>query len=187
MASYGSHNRRVSRRKRRTRQFTPDAEQQPSRRKRLRQVTAAEPNITSVPEQKEDIASSSCPLTAGLHTFFGHTTFRHNQRPAITSILNGDDTLVIAPTGITGSGKSVIFQLPSLLNTSFALVLSPLIALQADQCQQLRARGIDARYFNSTTLSTEKERILLSLESVLRDKNTIRLLFTTPESLCTRD
>ena len=77
-------------------------------------------------------------LTADLERLFGFPGFRPGQLDAVEGTMAGRDVLAIMPTG---SGKSLCYQLPALLDRGVTLVVSPLIALMQDQCAALRARG----------------------------------------------
>ncbi len=104
---------------------------------------------------------------------FGHAEFRRGQWAPIQAILEGGDALVVMPTG---SGKSVIYQLPSLLLPGLTIVVSPLIALMKDQKDKLTAQGVDAVAMHShlSTLETrEAHRQIQDGEG--------QLLYLTPE------
>src|SRR5687767_11205980 len=77
---------------------------------------------------------------------FGHREFKKGQWPAIEAILEGRDALVVMPTG---SGKSLIYQLPALMVDGLTVVVSPLIALMKDQQDKLHAHGVDALAMHS--------------------------------------
>jgi ATP-dependent DNA helicase RecQ len=85
-------------------------------------------------------------LDTALHRL-GYASFRTGQREAIETLLDTGKLLLVAPTG---GGKSLTYQLPSLLLPGTTIVVSPLIALMADQVQALRARGVAATYLAST-------------------------------------
>src|SRR5437588_10557846 len=72
---------------------------------------------------------------------FGLEGFRPGQREAVSAALEGRDALVVMPTG---AGKSLCYQLPALAGRGLVVVVSPLIALMADQLQRLRGAGVKA-------------------------------------------
>jgi ATP-dependent DNA helicase RecQ len=76
-----------------------------------------------------------------LQKYWKHETFRTPQEEIIQSVLDGNDTFALLPTG---GGKSVCFQIPALLLNGICLVVSPLIALMKDQVQNLQSRNIKA-------------------------------------------
>lgn len=110
-----------------------------------------------------------------LKKYFGYDEFRSNQWNVIEKLLDGNDVLVIMPTG---GGKSLCFQLPPLIKNHLAIVISPLIALMKDQVDSLKANGINANFLNSTTTLEEKNQIFLDLKN-----NQLRLLYISPEFL----
>jgi len=92
-----------------------------------------------------------------LHSRFGHAAFRAGQESAVRSVLAGRSLLVVMPTG---SGKSLLYQLPALMTSGLTLVVSPLIALMKDQVDELVRRGIRATFINSSlSLAEQQERI----------------------------
>ena len=91
-------------------------------------------------------------LKSVLKERFGYDQFRGNQEIIIQNLLNGEDTFVIMPTG---AGKSMCYQLPSLLKEGTAVVISPLIALMKNQVDQMVSRGIKAAFLNSTLTKAE--------------------------------
>ena len=86
-----------------------------------------------------------------LFEYFGYKQFRGRQKEAIEAILQKQHVMTIMPTG---SGKSIIYQLPALLLPDLTLVISPLIALMKDQVDVLRRKKIDATFVNSCLLYT---------------------------------
>ena len=106
---------------------------------------------------------------------FGHAALRPLQRKVIAGTLAGRDVLAILPTG---AGKSVCFQLPSLLTSGVTVVVTPLIALMEDQVAGARRRGIAAERIDSTVGRARRDRILTAL---YRDE--VRLLYAAPERL----
>ncbi|PXY41239.1 DNA helicase RecQ [Flavobacterium cheongpyeongense] len=114
-------------------------------------------------------------LHAKLKENFGFEKFRPNQENIINTILKGQDTLAIMPTG---GGKSICFQLPALVLPGITVVISPLIALMKDQVDSLKANGISACYINSSQSSEEQQFYIDNLKS-----NTFKLVYIAPESL----
>src|SRR6195952_2765760 len=72
---------------------------------------------------------------------FGHEDFQEGQWESIEALLAGRDALVVMPTG---SGKSIVYQLPALMLPGLTVIVSPLIALMKDQQDKLQAQGVDA-------------------------------------------
>jgi ATP-dependent DNA helicase RecQ len=110
---------------------------------------------------------------------FGHEDFQNRQWEPIQAILNGRDTIVVMPTG---SGKSLVYQLPALMLPGLTVVVSPLIALMKDQHDKLLAQGVDSIAIHShlTTRQTrETERQL--------DEGEGEILYVTPERFKDRD
>ena len=110
-----------------------------------------------------------------LKKYYGYENFRSGQAKIITSILNGSDTLAIMPTG---AGKSVCFQIPSLLFKGVTLVISPLISLMKDQVDDLGNIGINAAFINSMLNQAEvDERIFHTRQGKYK------LVYVAPERL----
>ncbi len=110
-----------------------------------------------------------------LQQYFGFNELRPSQKPVVASILAGQDTLGIMPTG---GGKSLCYQLPALLSNKLAVVVSPLIALMHDQVSGLKKNGIAAAYLNSSLESHEQDQVIQQLQS-----GTLKILYTSPERL----
>lgn len=91
---------------------------------------------------------------AVLQKHWGYPDFRSWQAEILPDILEGRDTLCVAPTG---GGKSVLYQLPALMRDGTTLVVSPLIALMRDQVEDALSRGIPASYVNSHVEADEAE------------------------------
>ena len=95
-------------------------------------------------------SGSDISLTEFLKKYFGFNSFKGNQEIIIRNILKGKDTFVLMPTG---AGKSLCYQLPSLLLEGTAIVISPLIALMKNQVDAMRAfseeEGV-AHFLNSS-------------------------------------
>ncbi len=110
-----------------------------------------------------------------LERYFGHKAFRPLQEEIIDAILTSHDVLMILPTG---GGKSLCYQLPSLMMDGVTVVVSPLLALMHDQVVALKANGISAAMLSSMQSREESKEIEVSLES-----GEIKLLYVAPERL----
>ena len=86
-----------------------------------------------------------------LKNYWGYTAFRPMQREIISSVLEGNDTLGLLPTG---GGKSITFQVPALALDGVTLVVTPLISLMKDQVDNLRDIGVKAYAARRAALST---------------------------------
>ncbi len=114
---------------------------------------------------------------AVLQSQFGHKAFRPLQEEAVDTILGGRDLLMILPTG---GGKSLSFQLPTLLMEGTTVVISPLLALMHDQVQSLLAQGMRAAMLSSMQGAEESGEIIRRLFA-----NEIDFLYLSPERLNT--
>lgn len=110
-----------------------------------------------------------------LKQHFGYDKFRPLQEEIVQRVLEKEDCLVLMPTG---GGKSLCFQLPTLMQDGLTIVISPLISLMKDQVDALRANGINATYLNSTLTADEKVQILRDVTD-----GTTKLLYIAPERL----
>lgn len=120
---------------------------------------------------------SSRPAHELLHRIFGYDDFRGPQQAIVEHVAAGNDALVLMPTG---GGKSLCYQVPSLLREGTGIVISPLIALMQDQVEALRQLGVRAEFLNSTLdgeTAARVERELLAGE--------LELLYVAPERLLT--
>ncbi|MGJ8638831.1 MAG: RecQ family ATP-dependent DNA helicase [Opitutaceae bacterium] len=106
---------------------------------------------------------------------FGFDCFRTGQEAVIRSLLDGRSAGAIFPTG---SGKSLCYQLPSLLLPGLTLVISPLLALMKDQIDSLRAKGIQAERLDSSLEEADYRRVTEAIRA-----GTVKLLFVAPERL----
>ena len=93
------------------------------------------------------------------HTF-GYLDFRGQQKEVIQTTLDGQDSLVLMPTG---GGKSLCYQIPGLVRQGMGIVVSPLIALMQDQVAALQQLGLRAAYLNSTLSREEYSRVMRSI------------------------
>ncbi|MDE7154999.1 MAG: RecQ family ATP-dependent DNA helicase, partial [Muribaculaceae bacterium] len=119
---------------------------------------------------------SSEQLHAILHRYWGYDTFRYPQEEIIMSVLDGNDTLGLMPTG---GGKSLTFQVPAMMLDGLTVVITPLISLMKDQVDTLRARDIPATYLFSGLSSHEQK---LAIEKCRYGKT--KILYLSPEKLC---
>ena len=110
-----------------------------------------------------------------LKDFFGFDSFRSPQGEIIDHLVAGDDLLVLMPTG---GGKSLCYQIPSIVREGVGIVVSPLIALMEDQVASLKLQGIRAAYYNSSLSSEEARKVLAQLHN-----NELDLLYIAPERL----
>ena len=108
-----------------------------------------------------------------LKKLFGHNSFRQFQEEAIDTILQKRDLLTILPTG---GGKSLCYQLPSLLMDGVTVIISPLIALMQDQVMAMQSNGISACMISSAQNNSEIETVYQKLLS-----NNLKLLYIAPE------
>ena len=112
-----------------------------------------------------------------LKTTFGFEQFRPTQGKIIEALLQGEDTLVLMPTG---GGKSLCYQIPALMREGTGIIVSPLIALMQDQVDALKQLGLNAAYLNSTLEFDEAQNI----EQQLLDGQ-LDILYVAPERLLT--
>lgn len=110
-----------------------------------------------------------------LKRYWGHEAFRPLQEDIIASVLKGDDTLALMPTG---GGKSICFQVPTLMQEGICIVISPLIALMKDQIQNLKSKDIEAVAIFSGMKNRE---IDIVLDNCIFGK--IKFLYLAPERL----
>jgi len=115
------------------------------------------------------------PALDFLRKTFGYDDFRLQQREIIDTLINADDAIVLMPTG---GGKSLCYQIPSLVRKGTGIIISPLIALMHDQVAALQQLGINAKFLNSTldaktSRQTEEELVTGKLD----------MLYVAPERL----
>ncbi|MCZ0974630.1 DNA helicase RecQ [Streptomyces noursei] len=124
-------------------------------------------DVASGPEAGEAVQT--------LRRVFGYDAFRGDQEEIIEQVIGGGDAVVLMPTG---GGKSLCYQIPSLVRPGVGVVISPLIALMQDQVDALRALGVRAGFLNST--QDFEERRLIEAEFLAGE---LDLLYLAPERL----
>ncbi len=112
-----------------------------------------------------------------LREVFGYDSFRPNQEAVIDQLVSGHNVLAVMPTG---SGKSLCYQVPALMNEGLAVVISPLIALMRDQVNALKLAGVDADTINSSSDHEANYAVVTRLKS-----GSLKLLYLSPEKLMT--
>ncbi|BCK70582.1 DNA helicase RecQ [Streptomyces platensis] len=120
-------------------------------------------------------ASDASEAVQVLRRVFGYDAFRGSQQEIIEHVIGGGDAVVLMPTG---GGKSLCYQIPSLVRSGVGVVISPLIALMQDQVDALRALGVRAGFLNST--QDLEERRLVEAEFLAGE---LDLLYLAPERL----
>lgn len=111
-------------------------------------------------------------LQEALKYYFQYDSFRQGQEEIITDVMNGNDVLGVLPTG---SGKSICYQLPAILQNGVTIVVSPLISLMIDQVKELKAKGIKDAIALNSFLSREER------HNVLNNLGNYRLIYLSPE------
>lgn len=141
----------------------------------LDEAAAAPITITPPQPNRPDPAQVEPQAYHHLKTIFGYDSFRPLQLEIIRQVCQGQDTLVVMPTG---GGKSLCYQLPALLLEGLTIVVSPLISLMKDQVDQLREVGVAAAYLNSSLPRLEYDAVM---GQVYRQQ--LKLLYLAPETL----
>lgn len=110
-----------------------------------------------------------------LNNVFGYGSFRGDQEHIVKTLIEGEDALVLMPTG---GGKSLCYQIPSLIRKGVGVVISPLIALMQDQVSALKALGVKAALLNSSLTKKQASEVYYQLK-----KGEIDILYVAPERL----
>lgn len=110
---------------------------------------------------------------------WGYDNFHPLQKEAIEAALNGNDVMILLPTG---GGKSLCYQFPALLNQKLVVVISPLIALMDDQVQSAQQAGINAEALHSQLNDKHRKKVYAKLKN-----NELNLLYLSPERLSIGD
>jgi ATP-dependent DNA helicase RecQ len=123
--------------------------------------------------------SAAAPRSARdlLRAVFGFAEYRPDQQEIVDRLVAGGDAFVLMPTG---GGKSLCYQLPSMVRPGTGIVVSPLISLMKDQVDALRAAGVSAAAYNSSLEPDEARRVLRALHG-----GELELLYVAPETLMT--
>jgi len=112
-----------------------------------------------------------------LNNVFGYPSFRGEQQSIIEYVVAGGDALVLMPTG---GGKSLCYQIPALIHSGCAVVISPLIALMQDQVDALKQLGVQAAFLNSSLDADAAREVYRQL-----NRGELKLLYVAPERLMT--
>jgi len=110
-----------------------------------------------------------------LRTIYGYENFRNQQHDIVSTVIAGNDALVLMPTG---GGKSLCYQIPSLVRAGVGIVVSPLIALMQDQVDALKAMNLSAAFINS---SMDPAAVALTENALLAGE--LDMLYVAPERL----
>ena len=131
--------------------------------------------------EKQPMAKEKQNLTEALKKYFGFDKFKGDQEAIVQNVLDGKDTFVLMPTG---GGKSLCYQLPSLLMEGTAIVISPLIALMKNQVDVISSMSDEgtAHYLNSSLNKTAIDQVKSDIMA-----GRTKLLYVAPESLTKED
>ena len=110
-----------------------------------------------------------------LKKYYGYTSFRKGQEDIINEIINGNDVLAIMPTG---GGKSICYQIPSLILDGITIVISPLISLMKDQVDALKSMGINATLINSSLNTSQFNTVIAGISN-----DEYKIIYIAPERL----
>lgn len=126
-------------------------------------------------QTSHQVSSQTNDCSKVLKDTFGYSTFRAGQQEVIDQVLEGNDSLLLLPTG---GGKSLCYQVPALILPGVTLVISPLISLMQDQVQQLRELGVEAAFLNSSLQPEQAQDVIERLQ-----ENSLDLLYLAPERM----
>ena len=110
-----------------------------------------------------------------LKKYYGYTSFRKGQEDIINEIINKNDVLAIMPTG---GGKSICYQIPSLILDGITIVISPLISLMKDQVDALKSMGINATLINSSLNTSQFNTVIAGISN-----DEYKIIYIAPERL----
>ena len=131
----------------------------------------------ATPADNSAVAGTEIQALDLLKSKYGFDQFRFQQAEIIQTLIDGNDAMVLMPTG---GGKSVCYQIPSLIRDGVGIVISPLIALMQDQVDALNTMGIRASYINSSQSANARREVEQKLLN-----NDLDLLYVAPERLNT--
>ncbi|HTL09634.1 MAG TPA: DEAD/DEAH box helicase, partial [Chitinophagaceae bacterium] len=126
-------------------------------------------------DQPNSSAAQQAHLQKVLQQYWGYASFRPLQQSIMLSVLSGQDTLALMPTG---GGKSLCYQVPAMAQEGLCLVISPLIALMKDQTESLRKKGITAFAIFS---GMKRYEVINTLKTAC--ESNCRFLYVSPERL----
>lgn len=161
--------------------FTP---MEAPKRDAIRERRASAPTMTADEEEAckwRDEPGRRFPWSVRLalnnRKVFGNPTFRHNQREAMNAALSGKDVFVLMPTG---GGKSLCYQLPSLMENGVTVVISPLVSLILDQVDRLWSLSVPCGALTSGTSQRTKNELMKDLYN---NRPMTKLVYVTPEKV----
>lgn len=140
------------------------------------------PTVKKSHVKKSKTSSATIDLKLALNEHFGFKDFKGQQKVAIESLLSGRDTFVIMPTG---GGKSLCYQLPAMILSGVAIIVSPLIALMKNQVDLVRGYNSNdniAHFLNSTLSKKEIKEVHDDLKA-----GRTKMLYVAPETLTKQD
>ena len=143
--------------------------------RRVHAETAQGVSKAAPSRHKRAVTDSLAPARDILRRVFGHAEFRGLQAEVITEILAGRSAMAVLPTG---GGKSLCYQIPAMLRPGLGLVVSPLIALMADQVEGLKQSGVAAERLDSNHSLDERADVWRRAE-----QGELDLLYLSPEGL----
>ena len=140
--------------------------------------TAVSPSAGSSAVSEKALSGLHELMRSALRKYFGYESFRPKQEDVIEAVISGKDAFVLMPTG---GGKSICFQIPAILMSGTAIVVSPLISLMKDQVDTLLSCGVPAACLNSSL--DEKEYWLIKQRF---QAGRLKVLYVAPERLMMR-
>jgi superfamily II DNA helicase RecQ len=153
----------------RVRELREKREQQERQERQEQQEQVQDAQVTTISKPKASKMSIDDALKA-----FGHTEFREGQKEAIMEAMSGSNgVMCVFPTG---AGKSLVYQIPSLISENLTIVVSPLIALMKDQVDKLQSLGINAILINSSLPMQDAKLAMAEVFS-----GGVRALYVSPE------